>query len=409
IFYFNSKNELNKNSGNLLNIPFNEKLYSVFSYNEEVNDNVKSLNKNEYAGLIDNNVLKFDLPGLIFQLNNINHQYKIESPVLYNFLDFVCKKIIKLNSDDSEKFLKEPIAMFTHDVDQVNINSVQHTLKFFESAIKNKDLKSFIYGISQLKKRVTSSKDINEINYENYLETENRFNCRSAFYFTCLGSERDNIDPLYTLKTKLIYNNITVKELWDRILKNGNEIGLHTSVYSIKRDKELNNEIKRIKNEVPELKGTRAHTLRVSENFYKILEQEKIEYDTSYSYNEMIGYRSGHFLPFYPFIDGRKLDVLIIPFSFMDSILAHQNGYPKNQTEKNMHFENIKVHMDNLIKHNGIMVFNWHFRTVNNSRMPYMFEIYKDILKYLYDKKIKFVRPCDFAYSYKKYLLNFYK
>nr|MBP7652394.1 hypothetical protein [Candidatus Dependentiae bacterium] len=54
IFYFNSKNELNKNSGNLLNIPFNEKLYSVFSYNEEVNDIVKSLNKNEYAGLIDN-------------------------------------------------------------------------------------------------------------------------------------------------------------------------------------------------------------------------------------------------------------------------------------------------------------------------------------------------------------------
>ncbi|HPN30083.1 MAG TPA: hypothetical protein PKY81_03915 [bacterium] len=410
IVYYNDKKEIIENNNSLLEIRFNEKFYSEFSFNDEIERIIKSIQNKKYSELLRGNELTFDLFGLIFQLNNINHPYKIESMIIYELLKFICSDIFKLKDSDTQQFLKEPIAMFTHDVDQVNINSIAHTLKFIESAVKNKDYKSFIYAASQFKKRICSTKAINEINYEEYLETENKFGCKSAFYFTCLGSDRDNIDPLYDLNAKLIYNKITVKELWKRILENGNEIGLHSSVYSIKREtqKELKNELQRMRSEIPELKGIRAHTLRVSENFYKILDEEKIEYDSSYSYNEMIGYRSGHFLPFYPFIDGGRLSVLIIPFSFMDSILAHQNGYPKNENEKNMHFEIIKIHIDSIIKSKGIMVFNWHFRTVNHYRMPYMFEIYKNILEYLNEKKIKFVRPCDFALSYKKYLNQFF-
>ena len=410
INYFANKKELSQDLNGMLNVPFNAAFYDDFSVNPEIESILKNLEKKNFSDIVQNNILSFDLFGLIFQLNNIRHPYKIESPFLCAFLKFLTKEILKIDSSETQEFFNAPAAMFSHDVDQVNINSIAHTLKFIESGIKNKDFKSFIYALSQLKKRMCSSKEINEINYEKYLNIENQYGCKSAFYFTCLGSKRDNIDPLYDLNTKLIYNKINVKELWKRILENGNEIGLHSSVYSIKREpqKELKNELQRMHSEIPELKGTRAHTLRVSENFYKILDEEQIEYDSSYSYNEMIGFRSGHFLPFYPFIDGRRLSVLIIPFSFMDSILAHQNGYPKNENEKNMHFEIIKIYIDNLIKLNGVMVFNWHFRTVNNHRMPYMFEIYKNILEYLNEKKIKFVRPCDFAVSCKKYLNQFF-
>nr|HPG31396.1 hypothetical protein [bacterium] len=188
IVYYNDKKEIIENNNSLLEIRFNEKFYSEFSFNDEIERIIKSIQNKKYSELLRGNELTFDLFGLIFQLNNINHPYKIESMIIYELLKFICSDIFKLKDSDTQQFLKEPIAMFTHDVDQVNINSIAHTLKFIESAVKNKDYKSFIYAASQFKKRICSTKAINEINYEEYLETENKYGCKSAFYFTCLGS-----------------------------------------------------------------------------------------------------------------------------------------------------------------------------------------------------------------------------
>ena len=234
------------------------------------------------------------------------------------------------------------------------------------------------------------------INFEKIIELENKYNAKSSFYFLVNGNDK-------------LESNYNIENLQDKIgyiIDEGCEIGYHTG-YSIYNNL---NEIVKEKKKLEKITnrtvtGVRNHVLRFkTPESWEILSDAGFEYDTSYHYHDMVGFRNGVCHPFYPFnlTKEKIIDILEIPLIVSDIAFR---SYMKINV--NACWQIIKQLIDVVEKYNGVLTILWHNWTFSYPVScagwfsKEWTDLYEKILNYS-KKKNAWLTNCNELYNYNR-------
>ena len=282
--------------------------------------------------------------------NSIADRFQIITrPIVNEYIEFI---------KDALKYLEPKIlfkkydfdVILTHDIDMIkkwNIRGIiKHSIFNFMKRGFVKIVEIFFF----------QRKDYTADPYYNFtyiMNASKKYNLYSTFLFMAL--EKDEFDFRYSLeKAEAGIKSILKKE--------GNNIGIHLSRISYNNFENANIEIKRLK----KISGknviyNRFHYLMFDiKNSWNILEKNKIKYDLSLGFPEVIGFRCGICYPFKVFdLKRKKLNVTEIPLNIMDvTITGYMIGLENEKKDKI-----ISDVINNIKKYNGILNLLWH----NNS------------------------------------------
>lgn len=145
------------------------------------------------------------------------------------------------------------------------------------------------------------------------LDIHQRYKIRSTYF--CQAFTEDTADFNYRLKD--------ISGIVSRILKEGNEIGLHSSPAAIADKQRLRDEKERLESFLSaSIRGNRTHFLSFSlPGSWHNLRQVGFEYDATFGYPDTIGFRNGMCYPHYPFdLRSREfLEIVELPLVVMDT------------------------------------------------------------------------------------------
>lgn len=251
----------------------------------------------------------------------------------------------------------------THDIDYIRFSDARFAYEYFQSLkqgnIRNA-LKMPLYLVNPRKNPLW--------NFEEIVDLEESHNAKSSFYF--LTAEQDlGCAP-----------NYQIDELeWEigHILDKGWDIGLHSGYYSYADLEELKREKRKLESVASKrVRGCRNHFLRFKvPDTWKILKQAGFEYDATFGYADLAGFRNGMCYPFTPFDlnTGNSIDILEIPLTIMDCTLF---DYMKLDFEGAWTIT--KQILDNAKRARGIVTVLWH----NTHMVGDFLRFYKKILEY---------------------------
>jgi hypothetical protein len=145
------------------------------------------------------------------------------------------------------------------------------------------------------------------------------------------------------------------------LLARGCEIGLHgiDAWHSPERGDEERRRVSQITGS-PDI-GVRMHWLFFTKDTPRVLEQAGFSYDSTFGYNEAVGYRAGTSQVFRP--PGTGLPEL--PLLIMDTALFSAGRMGLTQSEA---FERVKRICSHASEHGGAVTVNWHHRSVGPER-----------------------------------------
>src|SRR6266849_467434 len=109
--------------------------------------------------------------------------------------------------------------------------------------------------------------------------------------------------------------------------------------------------------------GVRMHWLFFDERAPGLLDEAGFTYDSTYGYNETVGFRAGTMQAFKPMSAGRLLE---LPLTIMDTALfypSHRNLTPKAARQV------VWQLMDDAERYGGALVINWHDRSLAPERL----------------------------------------
>lgn len=202
------------------------------------------------------------------------------------------------------------------------------------------------------------------------MEMEERYGAKSTFYF--MASEEDPFRFRYhieDLKSRLI-----------SIVNEGWEIGLHGSYYAYRDPAVIQREKRRLEDVLGRrIIGYRNHYLKFQiPDTWEYLAQAGFKYDTTFGFNDAIGFRSGLYHPFQPYnpLTDSKINILEIPLNIMDSALLDLFKSPDQA------WGPIKELVDTTEKCNGVLTVLWHNNSFNNPIRDGYHQLYERLLKY---------------------------
>ena len=277
--------------------------------------------------------------------------------------------------------------LLTHDVDRVDKYTIRN-LKYV--------LKQFL-GLAPTKlSRVKASKLLIEHsiklftkqnpywNFEWMKSIENRFSLNSVWFF--LPNNDKNIDAFYSFQERRI------KNLVSELVEYGDEIGLHSTYYSIQNEKIMNEDFESVKNLIGENPvGNRQHWLRFK---YPVtlrnLENLGIRYDSSWAFNDHIGWRNSYCLPFRPYDikQDRMMNIWEFPLTVMDVTLFQYQNLSQNSA-----LEKIDDLLDITERFNGLFTLLWHNSNFELENGEDLKDFYISVLEKIHNKKTKTILP----------------
>ena len=197
-------------------------------------------------------------------------------------------------------------------------------------------------------------------NVEEMAKIEKEFGFKSSFYL--LLSE-------YQIDQKLQTFKILMNEGW--------EIGLHGGFDTHNNKNELLKQIELFSKYFGNKpKGIRQHYLEFDpENTWRIMNDLKLKYDTTWGFNKNPGFKAGISLPFYPpDFEWEYFDILEIPLILMDTSLW---GYMDLDEEQGLELTRNIIGI--IKKTEGLFTILWHQEALMMKRG----RIYREILKML--------------------------
>lgn len=258
---------------------------------------------------------------------------------------------------------KEACFVMTHDVDLL----VHHllappqrklNLRYIKYRWQNYKDPSIFYG-----------SNIPEI-----LSDEKKHGVKSTFYFL---PNYDSSDQ----KSLTTLTGITREKLLEEIRAADCEIGLHGSMWSFQSNKTLENEKSILENSSQtKIKGIRQHFLNfLVPHTWRYQEKAGFEYDTTFSYNDAYGFRSGICFPYHAFdiLTKKKFNLLELPMSFMDATSSF------NKLSGDEILETLTKLRNTVERYNGVLVHNFHSGINNKETYPDHERAYIDSLDYM--------------------------
>ena len=268
--------------------------------------------------------------------HRVSSQNNILTPTVS---DYLTKKGYHFNYEDGKKF-----AIFlSHDIDDINISVKQIFRSFIPTPIHRDHFGSIKFISSYLRKERPY------INFKKIIEIEKKYDATSTFFF--LATRDDIFGKKYQLEE--------IEDEISYILDNKYEIGLHTGFYSF-------NDLQKIKIEKEKLEkisgkraaGVRNHVFRFKiPRTWKLLSKAGFQYDSSFGYYDMIGFRNGMCHPFHPYnvSEDKKIDILEIPACIVDIVMF---SYMKINAHEAWKY--IKNLIDTVEKLGGVLSIIWH-------------------------------------------------
>ena len=158
---------------------------------------------------------------------------------------------------------------------------------------------------------------------------------------------------------------------------NGWEIGLHGSYLSYNNKDLLLKEKNTLESIVGhKVIGIRQHYLNLSEFTWNVHSDLGFKYDTSFGYNNKIGYKDNKVNVFFPLNN----TFAVFPMAIMDTCYMSTH----NRLAK------LKKMIELTIENNAILVVNWHQRSFNENEFPGYIRAYCEIIEECMDNGATF-------------------
>ncbi len=251
----------------------------------------------------------------------------------------------------------------THDIDRTT-KTYQYFSHFFK-ALKNLDFKSATY-------QFTSFSQSEEVywNFEDIIEIENKYGVKSTFFFLIesIPFELFNISNWKLSLGRYDIQEPRINEIIRYLDKNDWEIGLHGSFRSF-NDVDLLKKEKMILEKLlgHQIIGIRQHYLNLNKNTWKFQKEAGFKYDASWGPKRDIGFKEERIAPFFPLND----KFIVFPLAVMD--FNYLNSIERKTTLQNI--------INLCLKHNAILVVNWHNDCFNEKEKPGFKDAYCEIIE----------------------------
>jgi hypothetical protein len=151
-------------------------------------------------------------------------------------------------------------------------------------------------------------------NFNELLDFYKEWEIRSSFFFIARAME--NLNYRYRIGSDKF------RRLFERLIQDQHEIGLHSSRYAFDHPGRIKSEKEKLERVAGlEAKGVRQHYLRLTfPQAWRNFQNQGFKYDSSGGYNEGMGYRAGTSFPFitYDIEKEEILKIYEIPFNIMD-------------------------------------------------------------------------------------------
>ena len=254
----------------------------------------------------------------------------------------------------------------THDVDIIR-RSVGGSVRL----LFKRDVPGGLRGLLDSCKSITGPARNPYDKIREWIDLENRYDIKSTF-FIFPGNRKNRNDPKYRVDR--------LRDSFEYIKENNCQLALHTGIEchrgeNMEESGELLNRAAGVA-----VRGIRAHYLsaRLPE-YWRGAAELNFEYSSCLGFDEEVGFYNGIDLPFMPF-DVEKdtpLDIVEIPIGIMDCGLINDDY--KNINES---LDAGKKIVDRVKKAAGILVLDWHQRTMYNTDYPDWAKTCFDLVEY---------------------------
>ena len=275
---------------------------------------------------------------------------------------FLIENGLKVEYPDGKKFA----VCLTHDIDEVYYPK-GYVIRNVAKSLMQYQIKSAF--------KMRFNNTINKNPWWNFKDTmvlEEKYDAKSSFYFLTL----DEGDLDFNFKIEELEQEIR------NIVDNGWEVGLHGGHEAYNNLDEIKENKKRLEKVLGRgVIGYRNHFLKFKvPDTWELLSKAGFEYDTTFGYADMVGFRNGMCHPFKPFNlnTGKEIDILEIPLTIMDCTLLRD--YMRLDFKKA--WELTKQLIDTVERYNGVITILWHNTYMQDENLRF----YEKILKYCYNK-----------------------
>lgn len=220
--------------------------------------------------------------------------------------------------------------------------------------------------------------------FDDIMAIEKRFDAKATWFFITSKKERRSRFNPFGLRNYSPQES-KIGKLMRKIEKAGHEIGLHTGYHSFNDVHKMSKEKRRLETVLnKKVRGVRNHHLNFDvRKTWNIQEKCGFAYDSTYGYNDAIGYRNGRCHAFHA-IDittGEPLHLIEFPLTVMDRSLEKTAGKGKKS------LETCKNLIDKVAEERGVMVINWHNSSFSDNLHPGLRELFTNILEYCKQKE----------------------
>lgn len=322
----------------------------------------------EYVNKTRDDMIRFPANASIAKKFSFLHR-----PVVNEYVEFIWKVLKYLGCKQKRK-PRQFSPLLTHDVDFIlRWYSVRHLIKALGAdLIRKKDVRNFTMDLADfVKVKFHKKKDpFDTFDYLMHLSEEN--NLTSHFFFM-------SIDKMKNLQYYKL-SHPRIKTIMNEIISRGHRIGFHPGINTCTNHANWKAEYEYLQSISPvEIKSGRQHYLQFEAPLtWQIWNDMKMEWDSTLSYHDDIGFRAGTCYPFstFNFLTRKKLDLIERPLIIMDKPLVQYNlhlGYDKI-------LSNALNLVNTIKKYQGEFTLLWHNNCFNVKEWKAYQKIYSEIV-----------------------------
>jgi hypothetical protein len=198
--------------------------------------------------------------------------------------------------------------------------------------------------------------------FDRYLEIERGL--ASTFYFIPRsGFPGRGVQLRHPERRAARYDLVDIRPQVDRIRKSGGEIGLH-GIDAWRDCTDGRKERSRIAAFTDRAEiGVRMHWLCFDEGSWAVLDQAGFSYDSTFGYNETVGYRAG---TLQAFMQPGAAKLMELPLHIMDTALFHPDYLNLSTREAAKIMRQL---FSDVVAFGGALTLNWHDRSIAPERL----------------------------------------
>jgi peptidoglycan/xylan/chitin deacetylase (PgdA/CDA1 family) len=209
-----------------------------------------------------------------------------------------------------------------------------------------------------------------------WLTMEKQYGLRSTF-FVFAGRRMHSNDPKYRLSD--LSNSV------DLIRESGSELALHSGIASYSGD-DLSVARSGLEDFAKDdIAGLRPHYLSTHlPEYWRAAAESGFAYSSCLGFDNKIGYFEGIDLPFIPFDaeNDSAVDIVEIPITVMDCGLVGNDSADSDDV-----FERARIMIDSAVSSGGLVVLDWHQRTLYDPDYPGWGRLFKKLVEYALGRK----------------------